>query len=50
MGQAVTNLLAFGVAPHRWRRSRAKLLRRVSLSYPSVVVWNLIALPASHPR
>jgi hypothetical protein len=49
-GLLVTKLLAFGVALYCWRRSRAKLLWGVNLFYSGVVVWNLVALLASHPR
>jgi hypothetical protein len=50
VGLVVTKLLAFALALYCWRRSREKLLWGVNLFYSAVVVWNLVALLASHPQ
>jgi hypothetical protein len=49
-GLVAIKLLAFGIALYCWRRSREKLLWGINLFYSAVVVWNLVALVASHPQ
>jgi hypothetical protein len=49
-GLVAIKLVAVGIALYCWRRSREKLLWGINLFYSAVVVWNLVALVASHPR
>ncbi len=48
-GLFLTKAVAFAIALYCWRRSREKLLWGINLFYSAVVVWNLVALLASHP-